>query len=288
VRREPLPSEEAVRAGFDTSASEFEPSAADLPPLPATDEAPPDFEVDAGESVEEPKRSHRGAGGRSLFGRRRRGPAEPAGPGEPAEAPSEPSIDGPGGYEPPAVHDRDEWVAGASGSHAEEPWEEDDEFDEEGEYDYELEDDELESEGATQTGPGTVAFHPPDQPHERPPAPSESSAPPPHRGTPAPSAGPMPAPGDAPLTPTPPPPADDADLGETAEYDMESELAPPTPAPPREPAERRSPEPPVEGEHESPRDEDVLEETPEFLQDTPDHDRLWFEQRPPRDFDFDG
>jgi hypothetical protein len=34
-------------------------------------------------------------------------------------------------------------------------------------------------------------------------------------------------------------------------------------------------------------DEDVLEETPEFLQDTPDHDRLWFEQRPPRDFDFE-
>jgi len=35
-------------------------------------------------------------------------------------------------------------------------------------------------------------------------------------------------------------------------------------------------------------EEDVLEETPDFLQDTPDHDRLWFEQRPPRDFDFDG
>jgi hypothetical protein len=33
--------------------------------------------------------------------------------------------------------------------------------------------------------------------------------------------------------------------------------------------------------------EDVLEETPEFLQDTPEHDRLWFEQKPPRDFDFD-
>jgi hypothetical protein len=32
--------------------------------------------------------------------------------------------------------------------------------------------------------------------------------------------------------------------------------------------------------------EDVLEETPEFLQDAPEHDRLWFEQRPPRDFDF--
>jgi hypothetical protein len=43
-----------------------------------------------------------------------------------------------------------------------------------------------------------------------------------------------------------------------------------------------------EAEPKSEKDEDVLEETPEFLQDTPDHDRLWFEQRPPRDFDFDG
>jgi hypothetical protein len=41
------------------------------------------------------------------------------------------------------------------------------------------------------------------------------------------------------------------------------------------------PEPGADGE-------DVLEETPEFLQDTPDHDRLWFEQKPPKDFDFDG
>src|SRR4051812_5607862 len=34
-------------------------------------------------------------------------------------------------------------------------------------------------------------------------------------------------------------------------------------------------EPPAEGES-----EDVLEETPEFLQDTPEHDKLWFEQKP--------
>jgi hypothetical protein len=34
-------------------------------------------------------------------------------------------------------------------------------------------------------------------------------------------------------------------------------------------------------------DEDVLEETPEFLRETPDHDRLWFEQKPPRDFDLE-
>jgi hypothetical protein len=33
--------------------------------------------------------------------------------------------------------------------------------------------------------------------------------------------------------------------------------------------------------------EDVLEDTPEFLQDDPDDDNLWFEQKPPKDFDFD-
>jgi hypothetical protein len=33
--------------------------------------------------------------------------------------------------------------------------------------------------------------------------------------------------------------------------------------------------------------EDVLETTPDFMRDTPEQERLWFEQRPPRDFDFD-
>jgi hypothetical protein len=33
-------------------------------------------------------------------------------------------------------------------------------------------------------------------------------------------------------------------------------------------------------------EDDVLEETPDFLQETPEHDRLWFEQKPPKDFDF--
>jgi hypothetical protein len=55
---------------------------------------------------------------------------------------------------------------------------------------------------------------------------------------------------------------------ETAEYDVEDALA-------------------AEEHAGTGDDEDVLEETPEFLQDTPDHDRLWFEQRPPKDFDFD-
>ena len=34
-------------------------------------------------------------------------------------------------------------------------------------------------------------------------------------------------------------------------------------------------------------EEDVLEETPDFLSETPEHDRLWFEQKPPRGFDWD-
>ena len=71
-------------------------------------------------------------------------------------------------------------------------------------------------------------------------------------------------------------------------------LPDPVPAPEEPPAVRS--ETPTEGfpavsrdeEPATDGDDDVLEETPEFLQDTPEHDRLWFEQKPPRDFDFDG
>lgn len=45
-------------------------------------------------------------------------------------------------------------------------------------------------------------------------------------------------------------------------------------------------EPKAEGEAPH-RDEDVLEETPDFLEETPEDDQLWFEQKPPKDFDFD-
>jgi hypothetical protein len=31
---------------------------------------------------------------------------------------------------------------------------------------------------------------------------------------------------------------------------------------------------------------DVLDGTPDFLKETPEHDRMWFEQKPPKDFDF--
>jgi hypothetical protein len=62
------------------------------------------------------------------------------------------------------------------------------------------------------------------------------------------------------------------------------DLADPQPEPDPEP----EPEPgPPAAPPEAGQGEDVLEETPEFLQETPEHDRLWFEQRPPRDFDWD-
>ena len=54
------------------------------------------------------------------------------------------------------------------------------------------------------------------------------------------------------------------------------ESAPPPPA-----------HPPPAGEAAAADEADVLEETPDFLRETPEHDKLWFEQKPPRDFDFD-
>jgi hypothetical protein len=71
---------------------------------------------------------------------------------------------------------------------------------------------------------------------------------------------------------------EDEDGPETAEYDVEAEHHHGS-----EPEHPRSEAEGPEGE-----DDDMLEETPEFLQDAPEHDRLWFEQRPPKDFDFDG
>jgi hypothetical protein len=43
---------------------------------------------------------------------------------------------------------------------------------------------------------------------------------------------------------------------------------------------------PKTGEDDEEEDEDVLEETPEFLRDAPEDDELWFEQGEPKDFDF--
>jgi hypothetical protein len=56
---------------------------------------------------------------------------------------------------------------------------------------------------------------------------------------------------------------------------------------PSPPAEPQAPAAPAASEGEQPEEaRDELEETPEFLEETPEHDRLWFERKPPRDFDF--
>jgi len=56
----------------------------------------------------------------------------------------------------------------------------------------------------------------------------------------------------------------------------------------REEDEEPEPEPEDSPAAEASRhDDDVLEETPDFLEETPEDDELWFEQKPPKDFDFD-
>jgi hypothetical protein len=113
----------------------------------------------------------------------------------------------------------------------------------------------------------------------------------------------------APAAPEPAPPADEPPPDEVVEPELESPdpeaAAPaprdepwlqederPEPIAPQPTAEFTPPEVELEPEvvppdEEPAADEDVLEETPDFLQETPEHDRLWFEQKPPRDFDFD-
>jgi hypothetical protein len=95
---------------------------------------------------------------------------------------------------------------------------------------------------------------------------------------------------EAPAEPAPvdePEPEPEAEVGQPTQQFSLSELEAASeedePAEPAEPAEGAEPAERAAGE---PDPDDVLEETPEFLQETPEHDRLWFEQKPPRDFDF--
>ena len=52
-------------------------------------------------------------------------------------------------------------------------------------------------------------------------------------------------------------------------------------------AEPEEEEPEAEEPPPAKHEEDVLEETPDFLEEAPEDDQLWFEQKPPKDFDFD-
>ncbi len=80
--------------------------------------------------------------------------------------------------------------------------------------------------------------------------------------------------------------ADEEDAEDELEYEEDSgehELPEPVaPAEDDEPEDDAPDSPPATSSH-----EDVLEDTPEFLEDAPEDDNLWFEQRPPKDFDFD-
>lgn len=69
-----------------------------------------------------------------------------------------------------------------------------------------------------------------------------------------------------------PPIGDEAEIGDEpkAETDIVEEGEPDEEAAPR-----------------AARSDDVLDETPDFLEETPEDDELWFEQKPPKDFDFD-
>jgi hypothetical protein len=83
------------------------------------------------------------------------------------------------------------------------------------------------------------------------------------------------------------------------EEEDEHEVASEDDEPAEEPSDEHevaTPEAPPEPEDDAPppdprgsgsSHEDVLEDTPEFLEDAPEDDNLWFEQKPPKDFDFD-
>src|SRR5215210_5311559 len=95
------------------------------------------------------------------------------------------------------------------------------------------------------------------------------------------------APAAEPVTVTPEPEAAPEPEPELAE--PESVVPQPEPEPDPDPivAVRAEREPDAAEPARAAEGEDVLEETPDFLQETPEHDRLWFEQKPPRDFDLD-
>jgi hypothetical protein len=96
---------------------------------------------------------------------------------------------------------------------------------------------------------------------------------------------------DPPSEETPRPPAEPPSE-EAPGYEPPSEetprdvLEPPSEEAPRDPAEPLSEESDLDYDPDTGH-EDVLEDTPRFLEDAPEDDDLWFEQKPPKDFDLD-
>ena len=97
-----------------------------------------------------------------------------------------------------------------------------------------------------------------------------------------------------PAAPTHPPslskpldPVPDVPLADTPFEEDQDDFTPETGENESSLADPAAPPPVVEGEEKDDDEEDLLEETPDFLQDAPEGERLWFEQGAPKDFDFD-
>jgi hypothetical protein len=76
--------------------------------------------------------------------------------------------------------------------------------------------------------------------------------------------------------------------GDVGDAEVNGSGEPPEPAGSAEVVEETAEVETVEPARDEPEEgEDVLEETPDFLRDAPESDRLWFEQGKPKDFDFD-
>jgi hypothetical protein len=81
---------------------------------------------------------------------------------------------------------------------------------------------------------------------------------------------------------TEPPQTDESDFPATGEAELPFDQTVEHDLPEPDSAEEDLP-----GSEDKPGHEDVLEDTPEFLEDSPEDENAWFEQRPPKDFDFD-
>lgn len=126
--------------------------------------------------------------------------------------------------------------------------------------------------------PVARAPEPPPARAPEPPPPARAPEPPPARAPEPPPAAAVPPP-PPPPPPAPPAPAERDPLPSEQELQSTREFSAGEVA---DAAGRKEPDvvPADDEEH------DELEETPDFLQETPEHDRLWFEQKPPKDFDF--
>jgi hypothetical protein len=91
---------------------------------------------------------------------------------------------------------------------------------------------------------------------------------------------------DAPAPPVEQPEPDFGDEPVSEEIELEDEQLDSGPEEDDEVSEGAGDDGEPEGDADFFDQDDPLEGTPDFLEETPEHDRLWFEQKQPKDFDF--